>query len=128
MEVIAKSVAAALAATIMGLLIKQKNPELTMLLSLSTVVLILLSTLPFLNDFRELLTTVNQISGRQEIYAGPLMKCFALSLLTKISAELCTEASNRAAAAAVELAGTLCAVSMIMPLMTSILKLIGDLD
>jgi len=126
-EVIAKTVAAALAATVLSLLIKQKNPELAMLLSLSTVLLILLSTLPFLNDFRELLATVNQISGRQEIYAGPLMKCFALSLLTKISAELCTEASNRAAAAAVEMAGTLCAVSMIIPLMTSILKLIGDL-
>jgi len=126
-EVIAKTVAAALAATVLGLLIKQKNPELAMLLSLSTVLLILLSTLPFLNDFRELLAAVNQISGRQEIYAGPLMKCFALSLLTKISAELCTEASNRAAAAAVEMAGTLCAVSMIIPLMTSILKLIGDL-
>ena len=127
MEVIAKTVAAALAATVLGLLIKQKNPELAMLLSLSTVLLILLSTLPFLNDFRELLAAVNQISGRQEIYAGPLMKCFALSLLTKISAELCTEASNQAAAAAVEMAGTLCAVSMIIPLMTSILKLIGDL-
>ena len=127
MEVIAKTVAAALAATVLGLLIKQKNPELAMLLNLSTVLLILLSTLPFLNDFRELLAAVNQISGRQEIYAGPLMKCFALSLLTKISAELCTEASNRAAAAAVEMAGTLCAVSMVIPLMTSILKLIGDL-
>ena len=127
MEVIARAAAAALTAAVLGLLIKQKNPELAMLLSLCSVTLILLAALPFLNSFRELLDTVNRLSGRQEMYAGPLMKCFALGLLTKISAELCTEASGRAVAAAVELAGTLCAVSLIMPLLISMLKMIGDL-
>ena len=127
MEVIAKTSAAALTAAVLGLLIKQKNPELAMLLSICSVALILLSALPFLNSFRELLDTVNRLSGRQEVYTGPLMKCFALGLLTKISAELCTEASSRAAASAVELVGTLCAVSLIMPLLISMLKMIGDL-
>ena len=127
MEILMKAAAAALTAAVLGLLIRQKNPELAMLLSLCTVSLILLATLPFLKSFSELLDTVNRLSGRQEVYAGPLVKCFALGLLTKISTELCVEASNRAAAAAVELAGTLCAVSLVMPLLISMLKMIGDL-
>ncbi len=119
--------AAALTASVMGLLIKQKNPELALLLSISTVTMILLVSVGLLGSFRELFHTVRTIAGSQEALTAPLIKCFAVALVTKLASELCTDASNRAAAAAVELAGTICAVSLVMPLLISVLKMIGGM-
>ena len=119
--------AAALTAAVMGLLIKQKNPELAMLLSIVTVAMILLAAFSLFAGIWELRDTVNAIIGRHEELTAPLFKCFAVGLLTKISGELCTEASNRAAGTAVELAGTLCALSLMMPLLLGVLKMIGGM-
>ena len=127
MEILIRSAAAALTAAVIGLVIKQKNPELAMLLSLCTVVMILIASTGFLSSFQNLVDTVNAVTGRQEECTGPLVKCFAVGLVTKISVELCAEASNRAAAATVELAGTMCAMSLVMPLLMSMLKMIGGI-
>ena len=127
MDILMKSAAAALTASVVALVIKQKNPELAMLLCVCTVVMILIASTGFLGSLRELMNTVNTIVGRQEEFTGPLIKCFAVGLITKISAELCTEASNRAAAAAVELTGAICAMSLVMPLLMSMLKMIGGM-
>ena len=40
---------------------------------------------------------------------------------------LCADASERSLAAAVELAGTVCALSVSLPLIVSVLKLMGSL-
>ena len=127
MDILLRCAAAALTAAVMGLLIKQKNPELAMLLSIVTVAMILLAAFSLFAGIWELRDTVNAIIGRHEELTAPLFKCFAVGLLTKISGELCTEASNRAAGTAVELAGTLCALSLMMPLLLGVLKMIGGM-
>ena len=127
MDLLLRCAAAALTAAVMGLLIKQKNPELAMLLSIVTVAMILLASFGLFAGIWELRDTVKAIIGPREELTGPLFKCFAVGLLTKISAELCAEASNRAAGTAVELAGTLCALGLVMPLLISVLKMIGGM-
>lgn len=51
----------------------------------------------------------------------------AVAIVTKLASELCREASQSAAASAVELAGTLCAFSVALPLIMSMLKMIGGM-
>ena len=58
---------------------------------------------------------------------APIMKCLAIAIVTRIASELCKDSAQNAAAAAVELAGTVCAVSTVMPLLMSVLKMIGGL-
>ncbi len=127
MEIVIKAAAAALTAAVIGLLIKQKNPELALLLSVCTVTMILLVSVGLLSGLRELIRTVQTMIGSHETLTSPLIKCFAVALVTKLTAELCTDASNRAAAAAIELAGTICAASLMMPLLISVLKMIGGM-
>ena len=67
------------------------------------------------------------ISGTASAFTAPVLKCAAVAIVTKLSAELCRDASQGAAAGAVELAGTVCALSIAMPLVMSMLKMIGGI-
>lgn len=127
MELIIKAAAAALTAAVVGLLIKRANPEISLLLSACTVALILIAAMGFAGGLRELSEAVKTIAGSSQTLVGPVLKCVAVAIITKISTELCRDASQSAAAAAVELAGTVCAMSVAMPLIMSMLKMIGGM-
>ena len=57
----------------------------------------------------------------------PVLKCLAIAIITKITSELCRDASQNTASAAIELLGTVCALSVAMPLIVSMLKTVGGL-
>lgn len=118
--------AAALCALVAGLLIRQKNPELALTLSVGAVAVITLAALRMgtgLNDLRVLL---RERFGLSEIYMQPMLKCLATAIVSKLTAELCRDHAQTAAAAAVELAGSLCALGIVMPLLVTMLKMVGD--
>lgn len=127
MELIFKAAAAALIAGAVGLLIKRSNPELSLLLSACTVALIMIAVLGFAEGLRELADMVKTITGSSETLIAPVLKCVAIAIVTKIASELCKDASQAAGASAVELAGTVCALSVAMPLIMSMLKMIGGM-
>lgn len=111
----------------MGLLIKRSNPELSLALSACTVALILIGALGFAKGILELSEAVKTIAGGSAKFISPVLKCVAVAIVTKLASELCREASQSAAASAVELAGTLCAFSVALPLIMSMLKMIGGM-
>ena len=127
MALIFKAAAAALIAGAIGLLIKRSNPELSLLLSSCTVALIMIAALGFAEGLKDLADAVRTITGSSETLITPVLKCVAIAIVTKISSELCKDASQAASAAAVELAGTVCALSVAMPLIMSMLKMIGGM-
>ena len=118
---------AAVTAAFLGLLIKKGTPELGMALSLCTVVIILAAAVGASESLREVYGLVRTLTGSGSIYVAPVMKCLAISLITKTASELCKDASQAAAASAVELSGTLCAMGVATPMMLSMLKMIASL-
>ncbi|MEA5152459.1 MAG: stage III sporulation AC/AD family protein [Oscillospiraceae bacterium] len=127
MELVLKASAAALTAAIVCLLIKRGNPEISLLLSICTVSLILIAALGFAEGIRELATAVKTVAGSSETLAAPVLKCVAIAIVTRVTAELCRDSSQGASAAAVELAGTICAMSVALPLTLSMLNMIGGM-
>ena len=127
MELIYKASALALLSAVVSLLLKKQNPEAALLLSVLTAVGILIAAMGLLNGLQELREQIGKILGGSEVLIAPIMKCLAIAIVTKIAAELCRDSAQNAAAAAVELAGTVCAVSTVMPLLMSVLKMIGGL-
>ena len=127
MELLFKAAAAALTASAAALLIKRANPEISLLLGASTAALIAMAAMGFAKSLRELSDVVCNISGTAAAFTAPVLKCAAVAIVTKLSAELCRDASQGAAAGAVELAGTVCALSIAMPLVMSMLKMIGGM-
>ena len=70
---------------------------------------------------------VQRIFGLSETLIKPVIKCVAVAIITKMTADLCKDSSQAAAASAVELAGTVCALCIIMPLLMSMLTAIGGM-
>ena len=127
MELILKAAALALTAALIGIVLRRTNPEMTLLLSVCTVVLIMGAALGFAQSFTELARTVQRIFGVSETLIKPVIKCVAVAIITKMTSDLCKDSSQAAAASAVELAGTVCALCIIMPLLMSMLTAIGGM-
>ena len=127
MELIVKAAALALTAALIGIVLRRTNPELSLLLSICTVVLIMGAALGFAKSFTELAQTVQRIFGVSETVIKPVLKCVAVAIITKMTSDLCKDSSQAAAASAVELAGTVCALCIIMPLLMSMLTAIGGM-
>ena len=127
MELIIKAAALALTAALIGIVLRRTNPELTLLLSIGTVAIIMGAALGFARGFVELAETVQRIFGVSETMIKPVIKCVAVAIITKMTSDLCKDSSQAAAASAVELAGTVCALCIIMPLLMSMLTAIGGM-
>ena len=127
MELIVKAAALALTAALIGIVLRRTNPELSLLLSICTGVLIMGAALGFAKSFTELAQTVQRIFGVSETLIKPVLKCVAVAIITKMTSDLCKDSSQAAAASAVELAGTVCALCIIMPLLMSMLTAVGGM-
>ncbi len=129
MELIWKTAAASVLAAVVSLMLKKHNPETALLLGAITAVCIAVSALGLLSGFAELRAQARQMLGSEsEVLLAPVLKCLAISIVTRLTAELCRDASQQAAAAAVDLAGTACSVAVVLPLLMSVLKKIGGLS
>ena len=125
MELIIKSAAAALTAAAVGLLIKKSNPEISMLLGACVTALIVTAAMGFAKGIKELSETVKNIAGGSSTFIAPVVKCLAVAIITKLASDLCKDSSQAAVASALELAGSVCAMSIAMPMIMSVLKMIG---
>ena len=122
-----KCAAAALLATVICILIKRTNPEISMVLSAGAIVVIMTGAMTFARSLTDLAALVKNMTEESDVMIVPVLKCVGIGAVTKISAELCRDASQSSAAAAVDMAGTLCAIGVSMPLIVSMLKLIGGM-
>ena len=71
--------------------------------------------------------TVRRMTDGKETLLAPVLKCVAAAVVTQIAADLCRDASQSALASAVELCGALFALGISMPLIVSMLKMLGGL-
>ena len=125
MELIFKASAAALSAAVLSLIVKKFNPEISLLLDIIVSVVIVSASLSFLSVIRELGQLISKILKGSETLLLPVLKCLAIAVITKVSAELCRDSSQSAAASALEFAGSVCALSISAPLILKVLNLIG---
>ena len=120
MELLIKASAVGIAAGLICLVIKKSNPELSAVLGAAAAV-----SICFTAPLRELAELIKSMTSSGELFIAPVMKCAAIAIVTKLASELCRDSSQSAVASSVELAGSICALSVAMPLIISMLKTIG---
>lgn len=125
MELMLRISAAAVCALLSCLLLRRTNPELATALSIAAVGMILLASLSMSAGLRELKDELGNRFQLSETMMRPVLKCVAAGIVTRLTADLCRDASQNAAASAVELAGTFCAFGIVMPLLMTMLKMVG---
>ena len=126
MEPMLRISAAAVCALLSCLLLRRTNPELAAALGIAAVGMILLAALNMGSGLKELRETLRDRFQLKETMMQPVLKCVAVGIVTRLTADLCKDSSQNAAASAVEVAGSFCALGIIMPLLVSMLKMVGD--
>ena len=126
MELMGKVAAAAITVSVLGLLLRRYDPELVLLLGAVTAAGALAAALGLLDGLRDLRTLLRSFLGDDaETLMSPVIKCLGVTLLSKFAADLCRDASQSALACAVELTGNLFCVALTLPLLMSVLKIMG---
>ena len=127
MELITKVSAAAICASVLSLLVKKTNPELSVLMSLAVISVIVFAGLSAAEGVTEIIDEVKTVLADCADYLLPVMKCTGIGIVTGCASRLCKDCAQSAAASAVELVGTMCAAAAAAPMITAALKLAGGL-
>jgi stage III sporulation protein AD len=105
-------------------LVRRHSPELGLLLGLLvTAVVFAVALDPFsrIKDFLDMVMAETGISGD---LAAPLWKAGVIAIVAKITAELCRDAGEKAAASSVETAGAVLGLFVVLPLFSAFFDLI----
>lgn len=127
MEVLLKASGLVLITACTALMIRRSSPEIALAIGLCTVIVILTLSAALLRPLAELKESVRSLYGIGDSYLLPVMKCCAVAVTARVTADLCREAAQNAAASAIELVGVLCAIGAAVPLLRMMLDTIGEM-
>lgn len=127
MEMIIKCAGLAICSCALTLLLKPINPEMSLLLSVSVIAAVFYLSTDALHVFVHIIDKIRNYTSDTEIYISPLLKCVGIAVVVKISGDICRDASQNAAATALEYAGAVCALGAAMPLIDTLITTVYSL-
>lgn len=127
MDILIKICGVLLVSGCAALLIRKSNPEMSLSLSVAALVMVFGAALTLLRPVRDAWEKAQELYGVSDVLLLPVVKCCAAALVAKLTADLCREASQNAAASAAEVLGVLCALGAAMPLIDNMLSAIGEM-
>ena len=114
-------------AAVLCAVLRKNTPELALLLALTAGIWMLFLTADTLSQALEVLKELTVLTGTEDELLRPVVKVVALSLLTRITAEICRSAGERGIAAFVETGGTVLALGVSLPLIRAVITLMGEM-
>ena len=127
MDVFMKCVGLAVVGAILTLVTKKHGGEFALLASMGVVVMITMLAMAFLKPvitFVSELQTSAMVSGS---VLTPVMKTLAIGFLTDTAKNLCDDAGEKTIGSTLQTAGCIASVYVMLPLMSSVLKLVEQL-
>ncbi|UQT47564.1 stage III sporulation AC/AD family protein [Flavonifractor plautii] len=124
MEDILKIAAAAVAAAVCAVVVKQRAQEVGLVLSLAAGALVLTMALGAVESVRALMDELGEAALS---LLAPVLKTVGIAILTHISAEVCRDAKESGIAAFVETAGAAVALCVALPLLRAVLDTVTGL-
>lgn len=127
MEMATQVAALAAIGAVCAAAIKKQTPDVALVMTLCAATLILTLAMTALRPVRDLMDALAQRAGLSVAVLSPVIKTVGVSILTRVTAELCRDAGEGGLASAVEVAGGACALLICLPLFEAVLKLILEL-
>lgn len=123
----ARLAAVGVTAVVLSAVLKKNTPELALLLVLAAGVWMLAEVAGSLRAAVALMEELAWQAGLSEALLEPVVKTVALSILTKLTVEVCRAAGEGGVAAFVETAGTVLALMAALPLVRAVAQTMGEL-
>ena len=127
MELMVRAAAVGVTAAVLGAVLRRHTPELGLLLVLAAGVWIMGLCAGALGAGLELLRELSQLTGAEDELLRPVVKTVAISLLTRLTVEVCRGAGEGGIAAFLEVAGTVFALGVSLPLIRAVVVLMGEM-
>lgn len=119
-----KCIVVGLIGTIFSVLLKKENPQLSLLLSMMTGILLFGMLFVPMAELMGLLRHTAEQGGIGGGQFAVVLKVIGIAYLTQFGAQLCADAGEGAIAAKIELAGKLMMMTAAAPVLTGLLELI----
>ena len=127
MDNVIKAAALLICGAILSLLLKKDNPSFSTVLILSVCSAVLYLAV---NSAKEITETVFEIADEANVpsvYLSAIFKAVGIAIVSRISADICKDAGQSAAASTMELMGAFSAVIIALPLINTVMKMLGEL-
>ena len=127
MDLVIRAVILGLVGSVLCLVIRKNSPELSLLLALAVALLMVGLGLELIGAIIAFTETLRDAAGLSPALLGPVLKTVGIGILTRIASDICKDAGQSAIASTVELAGTVAALYIALPLMQTVFQMIGGL-
>lgn len=127
METAVKAAVVGAVAATAALLVKKSNPELALLLAAAVIACLAAAAVKLISAAAGVISEAETFSGLPGAVFAPVVKCVGIGIIAKISADLCRDASQSGVASAVELVGSVAAVYVALPLIGTLMDMIGGM-
>lgn len=127
MENIMQASAIAIIAALCAATLKKQVPEFAVILGLVTGLLLVILSYPALKSIKELMMSLSRTANLAPALLNPVIKTVGISIVTKLSAEICKDANGGGIASFLECAGSVLALVVCAPLIEAVLSLLAEL-
>ena len=127
MEAMAKLAAVGVTAVVLSAVLRKNTPELALLLALAAGLWMLAMAAEGMGAVVALMEELAEQAGLSEVLLEPVVKTVALSILTRLTVEICRSAGEGGVAAFVETAGAVLALLAALPLIRAVAQMMGEL-
>lgn len=127
MDIMLKVVGIAISSVVFTVLLKKVTPELGLLLVIMTGISVIVLLDEGLKEIVNSLEYLAEFSKIDHDLLAPVIKTVAVSVLTKITGELCRGAGEGGIAVFVEFSGTVVALMIAVPLIQGVLSLMESM-
>ena len=111
----------------LGVVLRKNTPELALLLALAAGLWMVALVADGLGAVVALMEELTSLAGLSEELLEPVVKTVALSILTRLTAEVCKSAGEGGVAAFVETAGTVLALVVALPLVRAVVLMMTEM-
>lgn len=127
MEPLLKIAAVAVIGAVCAGILRRNSPEFVVPLLLATGIWIIWMSAQAVGEVASSISRMIQIAQLDTVLVEPVIKVIGLSIITRITGEVCRAAGEGGVAAFVDVSGTFLALAAALPLVNAVVELIGGM-
>jgi len=128
MELIIKAVVIGILGVILALIIFKTNPEYSTVLIIAVCAAIVGLAMKAFSSVKEVIELIEIESGFSSAYIAPILKCVGIGITARMGSDICKDSKQEAVASSIEICGAVCALYVSLPLIKTLLRMIGELS
>ena len=127
MQELTKIIGIGLLTLVIIIILKQYKPEFAIYASIIAGILILVIAFEKMTGIIELLQTISNKTYINKSFLTILIKITGIAFLTEFAVSICSDAGEKAIASKIEIGSKIIIITMSMPIITSLLKLVVEI-